>query len=45
MGLGLFIVYEIIEEHGGCISVESEVGRGTVFHLRLPLEVADDASK
>ena len=43
MGLGLFIVYEIIEEHGGCISVESEVGRGTVFHIRLPLERVDEA--
>lgn len=38
MGLGLFIVYEIIEEHNGCISVESEAGHGTVFHIRLPME-------
>lgn len=38
MGLGLFIVYEIIEEHNGCISVESEAGHGAVFHIRLPLE-------
>ncbi|MDD5330967.1 MAG: ATP-binding protein, partial [Sulfuricella sp.] len=38
MGLGLFIVYEIIEEYNGCISVDSEPGRGTVFHIRLPLE-------
>ncbi len=45
MGLGLFIVYEIIEEHSGCISVESEVGRGTVFHIRLPLQSVDKASK
>lgn len=41
MGLGLFIVYEIVEEYNGCISVDSEPGRGTVFHLRLPLEPAD----
>ena len=38
MGLGLFIVYEIIEEHNGCISVQSAAGHGTVFHIRLPLE-------
>lgn len=37
MGLGLFIVYEIIEEHGGCLSVDSEPGRGTTFHIRLPV--------
>jgi two-component system NtrC family sensor kinase len=41
MGLGLFIVYEIIEEYNGCISVDSEPGRGTVFHIRLPLGAVD----
>ncbi len=35
-GLGLFIVREIVEEHGGCIAAESEPGRYTVFHIRLP---------
>jgi two-component system, NtrC family, sensor kinase len=38
VGLGLFIVFEIIEEHGGCIAVDSEIGRGTTFRIRLPLE-------
>jgi signal transduction histidine kinase len=37
MGLGLFIVYEIIEECNGCISVDSEIGRGTTFHILLPI--------
>ena len=36
MGLGLFIVFEIVAEHGGCIVVESEPGKGTSFTLRLP---------
>jgi signal transduction histidine kinase len=36
-GLGLFVVFEIIEEHGGCIAVESEPGKGTAFLIRLPL--------
>lgn len=36
-GLGLSISYGIIEEHGGNISVESEVGVGTTFTIRLPL--------
>lgn len=36
LGLGLFIVFEIIEEHGGCIAVKSEPGRGTRFLIHLP---------
>lgn len=38
LGLGLFVVFEIVEEHGGCIAVESTLGKGTAFFLRLPLE-------
>ena len=37
LGLGLFVVFEIVEEHGGCIAVESKPGKGTAFFLRLPL--------
>lgn len=36
VGLGLAVVYGIVERHGGRIDVESTVGQGTVFHLRLP---------
>jgi signal transduction histidine kinase len=35
-GLGLFIVHEIIEEHDGCMAVDSEQGKGTTFLIRLP---------
>ncbi|MBI9086268.1 MAG: PAS domain-containing protein [Desulfobacterales bacterium] len=36
-GLGLSIVYGIARNHGGKIRVQSEVGRGTVFTLELPV--------
>ncbi len=36
-GLGLSVSYGIIRDHGGSIDVESEVGRGTLFRIRLPL--------
>ena len=35
-GLGLSITYGLIQELGGTISVESEVGKGTEFTIRLP---------
>ncbi len=36
-GFGLFIVKEIIENHGGTIDVESQYGAGTTFSIKLPL--------
>jgi len=39
-GLGLSIVYGIIHEHGGEISVSSQLGQGAVFWIELPIVAA-----
>nr|QLH55593.1 sensory box histidine kinase [Myxococcus xanthus] len=40
LGLGLYICRDIIERHGGHIWVDSELGRGSTFHVSLPLLAA-----
>ena len=35
-GLGLSFVREVVEQHGGAVAVESEVGRGSKFSFTLP---------
>ncbi|MGH9843119.1 MAG: sensor histidine kinase [Blastocatellia bacterium] len=37
IGLGLYLARNVIEQMGGRISVESEVGRGSTFTLHLPV--------
>jgi signal transduction histidine kinase len=37
-GLGLSISYGIVERHGGTITAESTVGKGTTFTVRIPVE-------
>lgn len=36
-GMGLFIAKSIITEHGGTIDVASELGKGSIFTIRLPI--------
>jgi len=40
-GIGLAMTYRILQLHHGSIDVQSEVGRGSVFQLRIPLSATD----
>jgi PAS domain S-box-containing protein len=40
-GLGLATVFSVVRKHGGHVAVESEVGKGTTFHLWLPVARAE----
>jgi two-component system sensor histidine kinase VicK len=37
-GIGLYLCAEIIQRHGGEVGVESEIGQGSTFYFRLPVE-------
>lgn len=37
LGLGLAVCYSVIKKHDGLLTVESEVGRGTTYHIYLPV--------
>ena len=39
IGLGLSIVYQIVREHGGQVTVVSQVGKGTTFTILLPIYI------
>ena len=41
VGLGLFVVHEIVTRHGGTVDLTSTEGHGSTFRLRLPLRDAD----
>jgi len=38
-GLGMLVVSNVVEAHQGVVAVESEPGRGTTIHIRLPLHL------
>jgi PAS domain S-box-containing protein len=45
LGLGLYIVRQIVEAHGGQISVQSQPGAGSAFTVELPLEPRPPAER
>ncbi len=45
VGLGLSVVYGIVNRHHGSIDVESSPGSGTVFTIRLPLRQPSEAEE
>ena len=38
LGMGLYISHEIVQHHGGCMWVDSAVGKGSTFSFSLPLK-------
>jgi PAS domain S-box-containing protein len=42
-GLGLSTSFGIVQAHGGTLTVESELGQGTTFRLRLPIDPGGEA--
>ena len=44
-GLGLSLVYSLVNEHGGKISVDSAVHNGACFEIRLPASPASQSSQ
>lgn len=41
-GIGLSIVHRVVERHGGKVWLDSKVGQGTTFHIRLPAGIEHD---
>ena len=45
LGVGLAITKEIVDQHNGTIAIDSELGKGTTFTLRIPLARSHESSE
>ena len=41
IGLGLAMVKSLVEGHGGRVEVQSKLGEGSVFTVRLPIDIKE----
>ena len=44
-GLGLSICFKIVQDHGGNIDVETAIGKGSTFTVRLPVVHVESAER
>ena len=44
-GVGLSVTYALVQEIGGTISVESQLGKGTSFKIKIPLDVGENSPR
>jgi two-component system, sensor histidine kinase ChiS len=45
LGIGLSLCKELVQQHQGSITLESEEGKGSLFRVELPLHVQDEKKR
>ena len=44
-GLGLFVTFGLVKEHGGKVNVESKLGKGSTFSFSIPIAKDEELTK